>query len=70
MNEQQILEILRQHGPMTARQVCIMCNETEDNGLHRARRLLRSMHKFRMVSQIGTVMESKHNPSYLWEAVE
>ena len=70
MNEQQILEILRQHGPMTARQVCIMCNETEDNGLHRARRLLRSMHKFRMVSQIGSIRECSYHPSVLWEAVE
>lgn len=65
-----ILEILRQHGPMTARQVCIACNEENQATLQRTRRLLKSMHKFRMVSQIGTVMESKHNPSYLWEAVE
>lgn len=70
MNDQQILDILRLHGPMTARQVCIMCNDTEADELHRARRLLRSMHKFRMVKQVGSVRECSYHPSFLWEAVE
>ena len=65
-----ILDCLRTHGPMTSRQICIACNEEDPATLQRTRRLLKSLHKFRMVSQIGTVMESKHNPSYLWEAVE
>ena len=70
MNEEMILNCLRTNGPMTSRQICIACNEENQATLQRTRRLLKSMHKFRMVSQIGTVMESNHNPSYLWEVVE
>ena len=70
MNEKMILDCLRTHGPMTSRQICIACKEEDPATLQRTRRLLKSLHKFRMVAQIGTVMESRHNPSYLWEAVE
>ena len=65
-----ILDCLRTNGPMTSRQICIACNEEDPATLHRARRLLRSMHKFRMVKQVGSIRECSYHPSFLWEAVE
>ena len=71
MNDQQILEILRTHGPMTARQIATAHGDASYDALVRTRRHLRSLHKFRMVEAVGEVRESQYrNVSRIWKVVE
>lgn len=71
MRDDEILAVLRAHGPMTARQIATVHGDASYDTLVRARRHLRSLHKFRMVEVVGEVRESQYrNVSRIWKVVE
>lgn len=71
MRDDEILAVLRAHGPMTARQIAIVHGDASYDTLVRTRRHLRSLHKFRMVEAVGEVRESQYrNVSRIWKVVE
>lgn len=69
--QEQILEALRTHGPMTPRQIQTLSEESLDkDSIDHTRRRLRALHKYGLIRPAGEVREKGSPPSTLWEAVE
>lgn len=69
--QEQILEALRTHGPMTSRQIQALSKESLDkDSIDHTRRRLRALHKYGLIRPAGEVKGKGSPPAILWEAVE
>lgn len=71
MNDSDISEILKAHGPMTAKQIAVVSDMTPDKtNIDRIRRKMKSMSRYGLVREVGVVRDDAYHPSTLWELIE
>jgi hypothetical protein len=71
MNDSDISEILKVHGPMTAKQIAVVSDMTPDKAnVNKIRRMMKSMSRYGLVREVGAIRDDAYHPSTLWELIE
>lgn len=70
MNDEFVLSVLRSRGPMTVRQIVAAYGMVANNtNLGKVRRQMKSMCRYGLVREVGTVRDGTYHPSILWAVI-